>query len=219
MKANNKKRALTIMMVLAMFLLFFGNTTMRSHATETNNAPIPFSFDLSVGAAEDGQDVVSSIQILVILTLMTLFIMSPVISQINVDAMQPYAAGEISQEVAIERGLAPIREFMLGEVNPKDLALFMDIAKIEAVETYEEIPTEVIIPAFIISELRAAFIIGFLIYIPFIVIDMVVASVLMSMGMMMLPPVMISMPFKLLLFLMADGWGLIIGRLVETFYD
>ncbi len=264
MKANNKKRALTIMMVLAMFLLFFGNTTMRSHATETNNAPIPFSFDLSVGAAEDGQDVVSSIQILVILTLislapsilimmtsftriivvlhfvrsalstqqtppnqllvgltlfLTLFIMSPVISQINVDAMQPYAAGEISQEVAIERGLAPIREFMLGEVNPKDLALFMDIAKIEAVETYEEIPTEVIIPAFIISELRAAFIIGFLIYIPFIVIDMVVASVLMSMGMMMLPPVMISMPFKLLLFLMADGWGLIIGRLVETFYD
>jgi len=145
--------------------------------------------------------------------------MSPVISQINTDAMEPYAAGEISQEVAIERGLAPIREFMLGEVNPKDLALFMDIANMEAVETYEEIPTEVIIPAFIISELRAAFIIGFLIYIPFIVIDMVVASVLMSMGMMMLPPVMISMPFKLLLFLMADGWGLIIGRLVETFYD
>ncbi|PKM57165.1 MAG: flagellar biosynthetic protein FliP, partial [Firmicutes bacterium HGW-Firmicutes-3] len=213
---------------------------------------------------EDGQDVVSSIQILVILTLislapsilimmtsftriivvlhfvrsalstqqtppnqllvglalfLTLFIMSPVISQINVDAMQPYAAGEISQELAIERGLAPIREFMLGEVNPKDLALFMDIANMEAVETYDDIPTEVIIPAFIISELRAAFIIGFLIYIPFIVIDMVVASVLMSMGMMMLPPVMISMPFKLLLFLMADGWGLIIGRLVETFYD
>ena len=145
--------------------------------------------------------------------------MSPVITEVNEEALQPYAAGEIGQEVAFQRGMEPIRDFMLGEVNPKDLALFMDIAGVGTVETYDDIPTEVIIPAFIISELRAAFIIGFLIYIPFIVIDMVVASTLMSMGMMMLPPVMISMPFKLLLFIMADGWSLIIETLVRTFYD
>lgn len=258
------KRINYIVLILFTFFLFFGYTGSTVFASQAGNTPVPFSVDFSVGATGDGQDVVSSIQILVILTLislapsilimttsftriiivlhfirsalstqqtppnqlliglalfLTLFIMSPIISEINEESMQPYAAGEIGQKEAIELGLKPLREFMLGEVNPKDLALFMDIAHIEPVSTYDDLPTEVIIPAFIISELRAAFIIGFLIYIPFIVIDMVVASTLMSMGMMMLPPVMISMPFKLLLFLMADGWNLIIGRLVETFYD
>ncbi len=259
-----KSKRYYFLIVFVLMLIFMG-TTMNVNATETETTPIPFSVDFSVGgAAEDGQDVVSSIQILVILTLislapsilimvtsftriivvlhfvrsalstqqtppnqllvglalfLTLFIMSPVITEINVEAMEPYAAGEITQQQAIERGLEPLREFMLNEVNPKDLALFMDIAKVGPITEYSELPTEVIIPAFIISELRAAFIIGFLIYIPFIVIDMVVASTLMSMGMMMLPPVMISMPFKLLLFLLADGWSLIISRLVETFYD
>ncbi len=150
---------------------------------------------------------------------LTLFIMSPVIKEVNEDAIKPYEAGLISQEVAIDRGLKPIRTFMLGEVREDDLRLFMDIAKIEEVEDLDEVPTDVIIPAFILSELRAAFIMGFLIYIPFIVIDMIVASALMSMGMMMLPPVMISMPFKLLLFIMADGWVLVIETLVKTFYD
>ncbi len=150
---------------------------------------------------------------------LTLFIMSPVIKEVNEEAIKPYEAGLISQEVAIDRGLKPIRGFMLGEVREADLRLFMDIAKIEDVENLDEVPTDVIIPAFILSELRAAFIMGFLIYIPFIVIDMIVASALMSMGMMMLPPVMISMPFKLLLFIMADGWVLVIETLVKTFYD
>jgi flagellar biosynthetic protein FliP len=160
-------------------------------------------------------------QILVGLALfLTFFIMSPVISQINTNAIEPLTAGEITQEEAFKAGVAPIRTFMLEQTDNKDLRLFLDIAKISADElkTVDDIPLTVIIPSFIISELRKAFIIGFLIYIPFIVIDMVVASTLMSMGMMMLPPTMISMPFKILLFIMADGWGLIIGEVVKTFY-
>ena len=158
-------------------------------------------------------------QILVGLALfLTFFIMSPVFTQINTNAIQPLSKGEITQEEAFDAGTAPIRTFMLEQTEIKDLRLFMDIAKISTVDSTDEIPLTVIIPSFIISELRKAFIIGFLIYIPFIVIDMVVASTLMSMGMMMLPPTMISMPFKILLFIMADGWGLIVGELVKTFY-
>lgn len=157
-------------------------------------------------------------QILIGLALfLTMFIMSPVFTQINNDAIKPLNNNQISQEQAFEAGIAPIREFMLEQVKPKDLKLFMNIADIDTVDSLDEIPTTVIIPAFIISELRIAFIIGFVIYIPFIVIDMVVASTLMSMGMMMLPPTTISMPFKILLFILADGWGLIIGELVRTF--
>lgn len=158
-------------------------------------------------------------QILIGLALfLTFFIMSPVITQINANAVQPLSRGEISSEEAFEVGVGPIRTFMLEQTDVKDLRLFMDIAGIESVNTVDEIPITVVIPSFIISELRQAFIIGFLLYIPFIVIDMVVASTLMSMGMMMLPPTMISMPFKILLFIVADGWNLIIGSIVKTFY-
>ncbi len=158
-------------------------------------------------------------QVLIGLALfITLFIMSPVITQVNDNALKPYSAGQINQEQAIEKGLSPIREFMFEQVNDKDLALFIDLSKVKTVANKEDIPTTTLIPAFIISELRAAFIMGFLIYIPFVVIDMVVASTLMSMGMMMLPPVMISLPFKLLLFILADGWSLVIKELVKTFY-
>ena len=155
---------------------------------------------------------------------LTIFIMSPIFNQINVDAVQPFNNGEITQEQAIEAGMKPLREFMYGQTKRKDVQLFMDISgEIDKIEepneiTEEDIPTYVLIPSFIISELRTAFIIGFLIYIPFIIIDMVVASVLMSMGMMMLPPTTISMPFKILLFVLADGWNLVIGSLVKTFY-
>lgn len=161
-------------------------------------------------------------QILVGLALfITFFIMSPVISQINTEAIQPLTAGEITQEEAFDAGVAPLRTFMLEQIDAKDLRLFIDIAKytIETQEDVDNLPITIIIPSFILSELRKAFIIGFLIYIPFIVIDMVVASTLMSMGMMMLPPSMISMPFKILLFIMADGWNLIIGSVVKTFYE
>ena len=148
---------------------------------------------------------------------LTLFIMSPVIAQIKTEAYDPLVAEEITQQEALERGIQPLREFMLKQTRQDDLRLFMDIAKIEPVESVDELSITIIIPAFIISELRAAFIIGFLIYVPFIVIDMVVSSVLMSMGMMMLPPTTISMPFKILLFILSDGWNLVIGQLVNSF--
>lgn len=158
-------------------------------------------------------------QVLIGLALfLTVFIMSPVFTQINNNAIQPLQRNEITTEEAIDAGIEPLRDFMLKQVKPKDLKLFMDIAEIGPVEDVKDIPITVLIPSFIISELRIAFIIGFLIYIPFIVIDMVVASTLMSMGMMMLPPTTISMPFKILLFILIDGWGLIIGELVKTFY-
>lgn len=158
-------------------------------------------------------------QVLIGLALfLTFFVMSPVFTQVNANAIQPLSKGEITQEEAFEAGVAPIRTFMFEQTEPKDIRLFMDIASIGVVESVDEIPTTVLIPSFIISELRKAFIIGFLVYIPFIVIDMVVASTLMSMGMMMLPPTMIAMPFKILLFVMADGWNLIVGELVKTFY-
>ena len=158
-------------------------------------------------------------QVLIGLALfLTFFIMSPVYTQINNNAIKPLSQGEISQDEAYDVGVKPLRTFMLGQVEIKDLRLFMDIAGIAEVETVDEIPLTVIIPAFVISELRAAFIIGFLIYIPFIIIDMVVASTLMSMGMMMLPPTMIAMPFKILLFIVADGWNLIVGEVVKTFF-
>lgn len=161
-------------------------------------------------------------QVLIGLALfLTLFIMTPVMSQVNTDCIQPYEKGELTQEQALEAGMKPIRTFMFEQTNRKDIKLFLDIEnKGETVDITDEsqISTAVLIPAFMISELRTAFIIGFLIYLPFIVIDMVVASTLMSMGMMMLPPTTISMPFKILLFVLADGWNLVIGQVVKTFY-
>ena len=143
--------------------------------------------------------------------------MWPTFSQVNTNAIQPLDAGTITQEQAITAAEEPFRQFMYGQTQTKDLNLFCDIAGV-TYKDYDDVPFYVLVPSFIISELRTAFIIGFLIYIPFIVIDMVVASVLMSMGMMMLPPTTISLPFKILLFILADGWNLVIGSLVKTFY-
>lgn len=148
---------------------------------------------------------------------LTFFIMSPVWQQINREAYQPWKAQQISQELAMERAVMPMRKFMLSQTREKDLALFVSLSRLPRPKNANDIPTLTVIPAFMISELRTAFQIGFLIYIPFIVVDMVVASVLMSMGMMMLPPVMISLPFKILLFVLVDGWGLVISSLVKSF--
>lgn len=158
-------------------------------------------------------------QVLIGLALfLTFFIMWPTFTQINETAIQPLDAGEISMEEALEAAEIPIRTFMNGQVQEKDVKLFIDMdSSGEEYEDYDDVPMRIMIPAFIISELRYAFIMGFLIYIPFIVIDMVVASVLMSMGMMMLPPTTISLPFKILLFILADGWNLVLGSLVKTF--
>ncbi len=158
-------------------------------------------------------------QILIGLALiLTFFIMEPTIARINEEAIQPFEAGTIQQEEAFERAIDPLREFMYPQTQVKDVQLFMEIAGQEWDGKNESIPLSVLVPSFMLSELRIAFWIGFMIYIPFIVIDMVVASTLMSMGMMMLPPTTISMPFKILLFVLADGWSLIIGNLVRTFY-
>ncbi|WP_430882780.1 flagellar type III secretion system pore protein FliP [Fusibacter sp. JL216-2] len=154
-------------------------------------------------------------QVLIGLALfLTFFIMSPVLSEVKTNAYDPLVAGEINQEVAIDNALEPIREFMLRQVRSKDLKLFVDLADIDDISNYSEIPTSALIPAFIISELKTGFEVGFLIFIPFIVIDMIVASTLMALGMMMLPPVMISMPFKILLFIMVDGWNLIVEKII-----
>ncbi len=160
-------------------------------------------------------------QVLVGLALfLTLFIMSPVISDINTNCVQPYQQGELTQEEALNAGLKPIRDFMFKQTNRSDIKLFLEIeGKNAEISSEGDIPTMVLMPAFMISELKKAFIIGFLIYLPFIIIDMVVASTLMSMGMMMLPPTTISMPFKILLFVLADGWNLVIGEVVRTFYQ
>ena len=155
--------------------------------------------------------------ILALAMFLTFFIMNPVWQQINKEAYQPWKAQQISQELAMERAVKPVRKFMLSQTREKDLGLFVSLSKLPRPKNADDIPTLTIIPAFLISELRTAFQIGFLIYIPFIVVDMVVASVLMSMGMMMLPPVMISLPFKILLFVLVDGWGLVIESLVKSF--
>lgn len=145
---------------------------------------------------------------------MTLFVMGPIFGEIYHDAYVPLSNGEISSEKAFEVAKAPIHSFMLRQVRPEDLALFMNVAKTGPIEESSEIPLRVLIPSFILSELKLAFEIGFLIFMPFIVVDMIVASTLMALGMMMLPPVMISLPIKLLLFIMVDGWGLIIEKLI-----
>ncbi len=148
---------------------------------------------------------------------LTIFIMRPVFIQINEEAIQPYLEGEITQEEAWVEAAAPIRSFMFDQTREKDLALFVNIAAMDQPAGREDIPLTVLIPAFVISELKTAFQIGFLLFVPFLVIDMVVASTLMSMGMFMLPPVLISLPFKLLLFIMVDGWHLVVKSLVESF--
>ena len=275
-KYINRKPIVVFIMLMLCILTFLGNTATASAAavedTITAEEPSvsgnnvkgalgPLEFTLTT--KEDGDTLASSLQVLLLLTIITLapsilimvtsftriiivlhfvrsalgtqttppnqvliglalfltfFIMSPVFTQINTEAIKPLSAGEITKEEAFQLGVAPIRTFMLEQTEVKDLRLFMDIAGIPTVDTVDDIPLTVIIPSFIISELRTAFIIGFLIYIPFIIIDMVVASTLMSMGMMMLPPSMISMPFKILLFIVADGWNLIVGEVVKTFY-
>ncbi|VBB08082.1 flagellar transport protein flip [Lucifera butyrica] len=224
--------------------------------------PIP-SLNIGVGTASNPQDVAVSLQVLLMLTVLSLapsilimmtsftriiivlsflrsalatqqmppnqvliglalfltfFTMSPYLDQVNKNALQPYMAGHISQETALTEAIKPMREFMFKQTREIDLALFVNLSNEPRPKSPDDIPTTTLIPAFVISELKTAFQIGFLIYIPFIVIDMVVASTLMSMGMMMVPPTMISMPLKILLFILVDGWHLIIRSLITSFH-
>lgn len=157
-------------------------------------------------------------QLLVGLALfLTMFIMAPFFNRVNSEALQPFMNNQISQEVAMEKAMAPIRVFMFAQTRAQDLELFVRLSKTEQPKTRADVPSMVLIPAFVLSELKTAFQIGFIIYLPFLVIDMVAASVLMAMGMMMLPPVVISLPFKIMLFVLVDGWTLLVGSLVKSF--
>lgn len=244
--------------LIFVFLIFLLSTKLL-HAA--NTIPIP-TISIGVGESTNPSDLVKTLQIVLLLTIITLapsilvlmtsftrivivlhflrqalgtqqmppsqvvvglslfltfFVMSPVIKKINNTALQPYLKKEISQKEAFHNALVPLRKFMLKQTREKDLALFLSFSKTKRPKNINEVSTLTIIPAFVISELKTAFQMGFLIYIPFLVLDMVVASVLLSMGMMMLPPVMVSLPFKLMLFVLADGWNLLVGSLIKSF--
>ncbi len=157
-------------------------------------------------------------QILIGLSLfLTLFIMGPAFKEINETGVQPFMAGKMNQDDAIAASLAPLRKFMFSQTRESDLSLFVQLAKIGSPKTRGEVPTIVLVPSFILSELRTAFQIGFIIFLPFLVIDIIASSVLMAMGMMMLPPVVISLPLKVMLFVLVDGWGLLVGSMVKSF--
>ncbi|WP_068774637.1 flagellar type III secretion system pore protein FliP [Paenibacillus sp. FJAT-26967] len=157
-------------------------------------------------------------QVLIGLSLfLTLFIMSPTLGQINDTALQPFLKGEMNQTAALQQASLPVKEFMWKHTRPKDLKLFLDYTKADAPTGYEDTPLTALVPAFAISELKTAFQMGFMIFIPFLVIDMIIASALMAMGMMMLPPVMISLPFKILLFILVDGWYLVVKSLLLSY--
>jgi len=149
---------------------------------------------------------------------LTLFVMAPVWGTINHDALQPYLQGQLDQQTALDKAIQPLRDFMFRQTREKDLALFLALAKQPAPATPTDVPTSALIPAFVISELKTAFQMGFVIFVPFLIIDIVVSSALLSMGMMMLPPSLVSLPFKLLLFVMVDGWYLVVRSLVTSFH-
>jgi flagellar biosynthetic protein FliP len=157
-------------------------------------------------------------QLLVGLSLfLTFFVMTPALTEINQKSIKPYLSGQISQEAAFNEAIIPLRRFMFSQTRDTDLALLVKLSKSDKPKTRADVSTTVLVPAFVISELKTAFQIGFIIYLPFLVIDMVVASVLMAMGMMMLPPVVVSLPFKIMLFVLVDGWNLIVGSMVKSF--
>ena len=262
--AHWKRLPVRLVAFLAVGVILFAAAAALAQDTAPTapNVPIP-SINVGVKPAESPQDVALSLQIIFLLTILSLapsilmmmtsftrviivlsltrnalgtqqmppnqvlagialfitfFIMSPVFKQINDQALQPYLKKDISHMQALKQAETPMREFMFKQTRKRDLALFINLSRMERPKTKDDVPTFVLIPAFIISELTSAFIMGFLIYMPFLVIDMVVASTLMSMGMLMLPPIMISLPFKILVFIMVDGWALIVRGLILSFH-
>jgi len=213
---SNGKQSFSVPVQIALFLtlLSFIPAILISVTSFTRIVIVFHFLRQALGTTETPSN-----QIMIGLTLfLTFFIMSPVGEQINREALQPAIGGSISQTEALDRAIKPLRGFMLKYTREKDLALFLSIAKKPQPRNADDIPTTVLIPAFMISELKTAFQVGFVLFLPFLLIDMVVATVLLSMGMMQLPPVMVSMPFKILLFIMVDGWNLVVGSLVKSFY-
>ena len=249
------KRNIIMLLVCFMLLIYF--------AADAWAAPVPFpNINLSIEQTEEPREIVDSLRLLIILTILSLapgllvlmtsftrivvvlaftrnalatqqtppnqvliglalfltfFIMAPVYGDIKTEALEPYLAGAITQEQAMVQAANPLKDFMFKHTREKDLALFVNLSKMDRPTDKNDIPLLVLIPGYVISELKTAFQMGFIIYVPFLVIDMVVASTLMSMGMFMLPPIMVSLPFKLLLFVMVDGWYLVVKSLIESF--
>lgn len=244
-----------VLIILSLFVLLSGTVELSAQTT------IPFpKIGLDVGQAQNGEDVSTTLQILLLLTVLSLapsilimttsylriiivfhflknalgtqqmppnqllagialfitfFIMAPTWTQVNDQALKPLMDGDITMEEAYDKGVEPIRDFMFARVRNEDLELFIGMTNIEQPETKTDLPTYILVPAFALSELRAGFIIGFFLFIPFIMVDLIVGSVLLSMGMMMIPPMMISLPFKVLLFILVDGWNLVVSSVVK----
>lgn len=245
----------------ALIFLFLVFAAGQIYAQQTTTIPFP-KINLDVGAATNGNDVSVTLQILLLMTVLSLapsivimttaylriiivfhflksamgtqqmppsqllagialfitfFIMAPTWTKVNDDALKPLMDNKIGMQEAYDKGVEPIRQFMFKNTRTEDLELFLGLSNIERPENTNDVPTYVLIPAFVLSELRAGFIIGFFLFVPFLMVDLIVSSILMSMGMMMMPPMMISLPFKILLFVLVDGWNLIIGSLVRSF--
>ncbi len=245
-------------LILFIIMFFLSNYEIAAQAVS-----IPFpKIGINVGTAESGEDVSVTLQLLLLMTILSLapsilimttsylrmiivfhflksalgtqqmppsqllagialfitfFVMAPTWNKVNDEALKPLMDGKVTVDSAYNKGIEPIREFMFRNVRDEDLELFIGLASIERPDSRDDLPTYIVIPAFALSELRAGFIIGFFLFIPFLMVDMIISSILMSMGMMMLPPMLVSLPFKILLFILVDGWNLIVGSLVRSF--
>ena len=211
---NNPKETVAALRILILFTVLSLAPAILIMMTSFTRIVVVLSF---LRQALSTQNMPPNQVIIGLSLFLTFFVMAPVWQNIQNNALTPFMEEKIDQATAITRAEAPIREFMFSQVREKDLGLFIELGRVAKPKTRRDVPTWVLIPAFMVSELKTAFTIGFMLYLPFLIIDMVVASVLMAMGMMMLPPVVISLPFKLLLFVLVDGWELVIGSLVRSF--
>jgi len=211
---NPKDLSVTLQIVLLLTVLTLAPSIIMM-VTSFTRIVVVLSF---VRQAMGTQQMPPATLIVGLALILSIFIMAPVISQVHKESVKPYVDGKITQAEAYEKGVKPIKNFMLKQTREKDVALFVKFSGIERPQNASELPVWVVVPGFIISELRIAFQIAFVVFIPFLVIDMVVASVLMSMGMMMLPPILVALPFKILLFVLIDGWYLLVNSLVSSFY-
>ena len=211
--AKPKEAAVTLQIIFMLTVLTLAPAILMMLTSFTRVVTVLSFLRLAIGTQQ-----IPPNQVIVGLALfLTMFIMTPTFDQVYTQAIQPYMAEQIDYNVALNKGMEPLRKFMMKQVREKDLALFVRLARMPQPRTPDDIPNRVLIPSFVISELKTAFQISFVLFVPFIVIDMVVSSTLLSMGMMMLPPVSVSLPFKLLLFVLVDGWNLVVGSLVKSF--
>ncbi len=214
-QAKNPQQVVAALQILLLLTVLTLAPTLLVMVTSFTRIIVVLSF---VRQAIGTQQVPPNQVLVGLALLLTFFIMNPVIQDVNKNALQPYLHNKISQSVALDRAAKPLRAFMFKQTREKDIQLFYSISKTPRPVAQKDVPTYLLIPAFVLSELKTAFEIGFAIYIPFIVIDMVVASILLSMGMMMIPPVIISLPFKILIFILVDGWDLTVSALFQSFH-